>query len=115
MRLLRVRFTVRRMMCLVAIVALSFAAADAVRMSNSAAGYHRLADSYDRMERRCREIDAMHASARALEAEAAYDDPYLDNPAWNRQMIPYFEGLKRKYRQAASHPRTPNPPDPLNP
>ncbi len=27
-------------------------------------------------------------------------------------MIPYFEGLKKKYRQAALNPRIPIPPDP---
>ena len=57
----------------------------------------------------------MDAATRAREAEAAYDNPYLDDPAWNRQMIPYFDGLKRKYRYAAEHPRDPIPPDPPNP
>jgi len=56
----------------------------------------------------------MDVATRTHEAEAAYD-PYLDNPEWNRQMIPYFEGLKNKYRYAAAHPRMPVPPDPPNP
>jgi hypothetical protein len=115
MRPPRVKMAVWRMMCLVAIVALSLAVADAVRMSMRSARYRRVAESAERMERRCREIDAMDAATRAREAEAAFDDPYLDQPAWNRQMIPYFEGLKRKYRCASEHPRDPIPPDPPNP
>jgi hypothetical protein len=107
--------TVWRMMCLVAIVAFSLAVADAVRMSMRSAGYRREAESAARMDRRCREIDAMDSATRDREAEAAYDDPYLDNPAWNRRRIPYFEELKRKDQYAAEHPRGPIPPDPPNP
>jgi hypothetical protein len=115
MRLPRVRITVRRMMCLVAIVALSLGIADAVRMSLRAAKYRRLADWYGMMERRCREIDAMDAVTRAREAEAAWDDPDLLNPAWNREMIPYYERLKRRFGYAATHPRIPIPRDSLEP
>jgi hypothetical protein len=100
MRLAHTKLTVRRMMLVVAMVGLSLGVADAVRMSMRSAGYRRKAESAERMERRCREIDAMDAATRAREAEAAYDNPYLDDPAWNRQMVPYFEGLKRKYRYA---------------
>lgn len=49
--------------------------ADAVRMSIRVAKYRRIADWCDRMERRCREIDAMDAVTRAREAKAAFDDP----------------------------------------
>ena len=115
MRLAHTKLTVRRMMLVVAMVGLCLGVADAVRMSMRSAGYRRRAGSAERMERRCREIDAMDAATRAREAEAAYDNPYLDDPAWNRQMIPYFEGLKRKYRYAAEHSRDPIPPDPPNP
>jgi hypothetical protein len=65
MRPPRVKMTVWRMMCLVAIVAFSLAIADAVRMSMRSAGYRREAESAARMERRCREIDAMD-SAKSL-------------------------------------------------
>jgi hypothetical protein len=107
--------TVRQMMCLVAIVALSLAVVDTVRMGMRSAGYRRKAESAERMERRCREIDAMDPANRAREAEYAFDDPYLDNPAWNREMISYWEGLKRKYQYAAEHPRDTISPDPPNP
>ncbi|MFO0906919.1 MAG: hypothetical protein U0794_00915 [Isosphaeraceae bacterium] len=95
MRLPRLKTTVRRMLCLVAIVAISLAIADGVIVSMRAGRYRRLADWCDRMERRCRQIDAWTAATRAREAEAAHDDPYLDNPARNRQMILYYEGLRR--------------------
>ncbi len=114
MRLAHTKLTVRRMMLVVAMVGLSLGVADAVRMRIRSAGYRRKAESAERMEGRCRVIDAMDAATRAREAEAAFDNPYLDDPAWNRQMIPYFEGLKRKYRYAAEHPRDPIPPDPPN-
>jgi hypothetical protein len=106
------KLTVRRMMGVVAVVGLFLGVADAMRMSARAARYRRLAASSDRMEHRCRAIDAMDAVTRAREAEDAFDDPYLLDPAWNRQMIRYFEGLKRKYDDAAAHPRIPVPPDP---
>jgi hypothetical protein len=64
------------------------------------------------MERRCREIDAMESSTRASEAELAFDNPYLDNPAWNREMLGYFAKLKENYRRATEHPRDPPSPDP---
>jgi hypothetical protein len=57
----------------------------------------------------------MDAETRAREAEYWLDDPFLNDPAWNRQMIPYFEALKLKYRYAAEHPREPVPPGPLIP
>jgi hypothetical protein len=112
MRLPRVKLTVRRLMGVVAMVGLALGIADALWVSAVAAKYRRKADSAERLERRCRQIDAMDAETRARAAEAAYDDPYLDNPAWNRRMIPYFEVLKHKYRYAAEHPREPVPPDP---
>jgi hypothetical protein len=108
MRLPRARLTVRRLM---GMVALALGIADALWVSAVASRYRRKADSAERLERRCRQIDAMDAETRARAVEAAYDDPYLDNPAWNRRMIPYFEALKHKYRYAAEHPREPVPPD----
>jgi len=115
MRLPRVKMTVRRTMCLVAVVALAFGVADAVSMSIRSARYRRRADHFERMERRCREIGAMDDATRVRAAEAAFDDPFLDDPGWNRRMIPYFESLKRKYRRAALQPRVPLPPDPPSP
>lgn len=69
------KLTVWRMMCVVAAVGLALGVADAVRMSIRVAKYRRIADWCDRMERRCREIDAMDAVTRAREAKAAFDDP----------------------------------------
>lgn len=115
MRLPRVRWTVRLMMGLVMVLGVSLGVANAVRMSVKAARYRRMADWCDRMEQRCRSIDAMDDATRTHKAEIAYDDPYLDNPEWNRKMIPYFEELKRTYKYAASHPRIPVPRVPPNP
>jgi hypothetical protein len=115
MRLPRLKLTVRRMMCVVATVGVALGIADAVRISIRSPEYCGKTDSAERMERRCREIDAMDAATRASEADPAFDSPYLNNPAWNRKMISYFEGLKRKHRYAAEHPRIPIPPDPTNP
>ena len=115
MRIPRLKMTVRRMMGVVAIVGLSLGLADEARMRVRAAGYRRKAEACERMVRRCREIDAMDEVTRAREADAAYDDPYLDDPAWNRKMVLYFEALKDKYIDAAAHPRRPVPPDPPTP
>jgi hypothetical protein len=112
MQLPRVKVTVRRLMGLVAVVGLVLGIGDALWVSAVAAKYRSKADSAERQERRCRQIDAMDAETRAREAEAAFDDPFLDNPTWNRQMIPYFEALKHKYRYAAEHPREPVLADP---
>ncbi len=79
----RPRFTVRRLMMLVAVVGLLFGAYDQVRMFR-----------------------------RAEEAEAVMDDPFLNDPDWNRRMISWFAAMKRKYREAAAHPRRPVAPDP---
>jgi hypothetical protein len=111
----RFRPTVRRMMVAVAVVGLSLGIIDQLRMGARSARYRRKAQACERMIRRCREIEAMDPATRAREAAAAFDNPYLDDPAWNRQMIPYFELLRKKYEYAAAHPRTPLPPDPPNP
>jgi hypothetical protein len=104
--------TVRRMMGFVAIIGLCLALADEVKVRMKAATYQRKAEAYERRERRCREIDATDSETRSQAAAVAYDDPFLDNPSWNRQMIPYLESLKKKYFDAAAHPRRPLAPDP---
>jgi hypothetical protein len=96
-------------MGLVVVVALCFGIADAVRLRLRAAEYRRRADMCEQMERRCREIDAMDPVTRSREAEAAWDDPYLSDPAMNRQMISYYEKWKGILRQAAENPRAPLP------
>lgn len=108
----RPRFTVRRLMMLVAVVGLLFGAYDQVRMFRLAARYRRMAEAYAERETRSRKIDAMDPITRAEEAEAAMDDPFLNDPDWNRRMISWFAAMKRKYREAAAHPRRPVAPDP---
>jgi len=103
------------MMLAVAVVGLSLAAIDAARMGSRSATYRRKADGAARMARRSREIDAMDPATRSREAGAAFDNPFLDDPAWNRRMIPYLDALEEKYRHAAEHPRLPVPPDPPTP
>lgn len=115
MRRAGIRLTVRRLMLMVAILGLCLGIAEAVRMEIKSARYRRKADGAERMEHRCREIDAMDAATRARESKAAFDDPFLDNPEWTRRLIPHFDGLKRKYRYAAEHPREWVPPDPPPP
>ncbi len=100
------------MVFVIAIVSLSIWIVDAVKLSNKAARYRRKAEWAERMERRSREIDAMDPATRAKESEAEMDNPFLIEPEWNRRMIPYLEGLKRKYRYAAENPREPVAPDP---
>jgi hypothetical protein len=109
MRLPRVKMTVRRWMGLVAVVGVFLGVADTVRMSLRASKYREIADRCEQLEHRCREIDAMDPVTRAREAEAAWDDPYLDNPAWNHEMISYWAEEKRKFRDAAANPRLPLP------
>ena len=109
------KLTVRQMMGLVAVVALGLGFIDFARMSQRAGIYRRRADSAERMERRCREIIAMAPAIRADKAEEAMDDPFLLEPEWTRRMIPWFETMKKKYREAALHPRVPIPPDPPHP
>ena len=111
----RSRFTVRRMMAAVAVVAVVLWAWDAARMGARSTSYRRKADWCARMASRCRTIVAMDPATLAREAEAGFDDPYTNNPAWSREMIPYLEGLRDKYADAAEHPRNPVAPDPPNP
>jgi hypothetical protein len=108
----RARFTVRRLMVAVAVVGLLFGLYDQARVLLLSNTYRRKAVYCDRMERRCREIDAMDPAVRTREAAEALDDPFLDDPAWNKRMIPYFKALQKKYEDAASHPRLPVAPDP---
>ena len=107
--------TVWRMMVAVAAVGLVLGAWDAARMGARSTRYRRKADWCARTANRCRAIIAMDPATRAREAEAAFDDPYIDNPTWSREMIPYLEGLRDKYACAAEHPRIPVAPDPPNP
>jgi hypothetical protein len=114
-KLARVRFTVRRMMVAVAVVGFFLASADAIRVYGLASKYRRKAESCALMARRCGQIDAMDPATRAREAAFAMDNPYLEYPDWNRQMIGYYAALKVKYEHAADHPRLPIPPDPPAP
>jgi hypothetical protein len=109
------RFTVRRLMMAVAVVALLFGFYDQARVLRLSNEYRRKAAYCDKMERRCREIDAMDPATKARKAAEAYDDPFLGDPAWNKRMIPYFQALKQKYEEASSHPRLPVAPDPPTP
>ncbi len=114
-RLSGVRVRLRWLMVAVAIAGVALGVVESVRMGVRAAKYRRMADWFDGMERRCRAIDAMDAGTRAREADLAFDDPYLDNPAWTRRMIPYFGRLEWKYRHAARYPWLPIEPDPPAP
>jgi hypothetical protein len=111
----RPRFTVRRLMVAVAVVALMFGAYDQVKVYRLASKYRRIADYCTRMEQKCRKIDAMDPVTRAREAEEAMDDPFLNDADWNRQMIPWWENMKNKYFEASVHPRRPLTPDPPHP
>jgi hypothetical protein len=115
MHLPRIRISVRGMMVAVAVVGLSLGIADAVSMSLRSSHYRRRASGYETMEQRCRAIVAMDPATRAREAEAAFDDPFLDHPEWTLQMIPFLEKLKDKYNYAADHPRIEVPSDPPHP
>ena len=99
----------------IAIIALGFWIVDTVKMANRIGMYRRMAEAYERMARECRRIDGLDEATRVREADEALDDPFLDNPEWTHRMIPWAEGLKLKYRDAASHPRLPVPPDPPQP
>lgn len=112
MRLPRPQFTARRMMVAVVILGLFLGGLDASRVRGMASKYRRKAESAARLERRCRQIDAMDPATRAREAEAAYDNPLLDDPNYNRRMIRYFAAMRIKYNHAADNPRLPIPPDP---
>lgn len=106
------RFTIRRVMVAVAIVGVLLGCIDAVKVAGLARKYRHKAESLARMERRCREIDAMTREVRKARSDAMFDDPYLLDPVWNRKMIPYFAQLQSKFALAAEHPRIPIAPDP---
>lgn len=121
MKLSRPRFTVRRMMVAVAIVGLLFGMADWLSLNERVNRFRRLAESAARMERRCREMDAMDPVRRALAAKEAEDSYFeitsnwLAHPEWTRKATGYFAALRTKYEQAAENPRLSVPPDPPPP
>jgi hypothetical protein len=104
--------TTRRWMIAVVAVGLSLVRLDAMRVYSLSSKYRRKAESAAKMERRCREIDAMDPVLRAREAAAAFYNPLLDDPAYNRRMIGYFAAMKIKYSRAADNPHLPVLPDP---
>jgi hypothetical protein len=109
------RMTTRRwMLGVVLLCAMLGAALMGVRAAR-ARRFRRLAEYAARMERRCREIDAMDPNARAREADYDLDDPYLLEPEWNRKMIGFWEEMKDKYSYAADHPWLGVAPDPPTP
>jgi hypothetical protein len=108
MRMPRVRFTVRRLMVAVAVLALVAAIGEMTRRS---ASYDRLARYY--AERETLSLDLMAAFARP-------DRPELSEVcsveyARNRAFAEHEERLKRKYRRAARYPWLPVAPDPPEP
>jgi hypothetical protein len=104
-------FSMRKLLAAVALVGLLLGGVDALSTKIKENKYLRKAEASAKMEKNCRIFDSMDSATRAREAAAAYDNPYLDDPAWNKKMIIYFEKLKNKYYQAAAHPRLPVPPD----
>lgn len=97
-RLPRVRFTVRRMMVGVAIVALILVGSRIVWLRHR---YRNLAQSYDVKE---------FALAFGVQDERVSVESVR---AWKK--IEYYAALKRKYERAASRPWVPVPPDPPPP
>ncbi|MBI1324769.1 hypothetical protein GC170_16505 [bacterium] len=102
-------------MLVVALVAISFWAFDTVRMNRRSERYRSYAAYNDEMVRRCRDIVAMDPIERARKSVEAYDDPYLFNPAWTKEMISYHSRVRDIFAHAAEHPREPLPPHPQNP
>ncbi len=112
---IRAPLSVRGLMLVVALVAISFWAFDDVRMYRRSARYRSFAAHNDEKVRRCRDIVAMDPIERARKAVEAYDDPYLDNPAWAKEMISFHSKVRDIFAHAAEHPREPLPPLPQNP
>jgi hypothetical protein len=104
-------FSLRKLLAGVALTAVFLGGIDFLSMKIRSNEYLEKARASETMEKNCRLIDSMDPATRARQAAAAYDNPYLDDPAWNRKMIAYFQKLKIKYYYAASHPRLPVPPD----
>ena len=90
-------------------------AVDQVSVWSRVEGYRRKAESCEKMIRRCRKIDAMDELTRKRADDDEWDDPFLHDPAWNREMITYFEKMKQRYLAAAEYPRLPLPPAPVQP
>src|SRR5262245_18424284 len=106
------RMTTRWWMIAMAAVGVSLVGLDAMRVYSLASKYRRKAESAAKMERRCREIEAMDPVLRAREAAAAFANPLLDYPAYNTRMMGYFAAMKIKYSHAADNPRLSVVPDP---
>jgi hypothetical protein len=117
MRLPRVRITSRWIKIGLAVVGLFLLCRDVVNVPGRADAYRRKAESAARLERRCRQIDAMDPAAREREAETAFDFDWvlLTSPDVNKRMIRYWADLRMKYEYAADHPRVPVAPDPPAP
>ena len=113
--IMRLKWSVRSSLIAVAILGLSLAVVDAMRIHAKVKSYRKRAESLAWLEQINLRIDAMDDTARAQEAKEGFDDPYLDNPAWNRNMIAYNRSMKEKYQFAAKHPRLSVAPDPPYP
>jgi hypothetical protein len=104
-------FSMRKLLAAIALVGLLLGGIDALSTKIKSNKYLKKAEASAKMENKCRMIDSMDPATRTREAAAAYDNPYLDNPEWNKKMIVYFQKLKEKYYYAADHPRLPVSPD----
>jgi hypothetical protein len=109
MRLPRVRFTVRRLMAAVAVLALALAVADQLR---------RRRESFQQRAAVCRrKVSAAYIDEQAARGAFQFDyDPR--RTAAYYQLVEHYDALRVKYEQAAARPWwfvEPDPPEPVWP
>jgi hypothetical protein len=114
MRLPRVRFTVRRLMMVVAVaVALMAAWVGLARLRLLSADYRARAEQYAGIEETLGRIVASHGADAPVDISPG---PGLRSRRFTAQAVAEHEAaLCRKYERAARYPWLPVPPDPLEP
>ena len=116
MRLFRVRFGVRRLMVLVAVIAaFLWAGVEGVRLWKRVRYYDSLVATYAAMQRWAQE-EAARKEARIATWADRPEDPRQERWAKelsrSRAQAAYWSALSNKYRRLSSHPWEPNTPDP---
>jgi hypothetical protein len=112
MRLPRVRFTVRRLMVAVAILAVVFGVTlESIRLGRRWAYYHRRAAYYEQSEELFRFIGRGERQAAASTSGQAAKRS-LQQAAECELRVPFYAELKRRHRYAEWRPWTSLPPDP---
>ncbi len=111
MRWPRVRFTVRGMMVMVAVVAVSLGTCRAVERLRVRAFEYQIAEGVHAWAER------LHAHAQKYEGACLgwASPPFRANPKIDSRLATYHAALRRKYEYAASHPWFPVEPDPPPP